>query len=542
VAAAPELLVGGFDWRAPNYSLIYRSRAERLLRLRARPGALPALKAYYRENPAAFINEWGVTSDPRNALLVPPRPVILPFILFPKQVEAVNWILERARAREPGLIEKSRDCGISWLAMSLAVTLCLFRPNTTIGFGSAKEDKLDRSGDPDCLFWKGRTFLEHLPPEFLGGWDVRRDSAHLRLIFRETGSAIVGEAGDNIGRGGRSSIFLVDESAHLERPQLIEASLSSNTDCRIDISSVAGMANPFAVKRHGGRIKVFTFHWRDDPRKGEAWYAHQVETLDPVTLAAEVDIDYRASAQGSLIPPAWIHAAVGAAEKLGIKPTGSRGGALDVADEGIDLNAFAGRRGVVLEALRSWSGKNRDIFDTVVQAFALCDAHGYTSLAYDSDGLGSGCRGDARICNEQRASASKPYIQDDPYRGSAAVEDPTGEMIPGRTNADFFANLKAQSWWALRMRFQATHRAIAEGRAADPDAIISLAPHLAELAQLLQELSQPTYSINAAGKVVIDKTPPGCRSPNLADAVCIAFSPATISNRLHVWAVLGAAP
>jgi len=41
----------------------------------------------------------------------------------------------------------------------------------------------------------------------------------------------------------------------------------------------------------------------------------------------------------------------------------------------------------------------------------------------------------------------------------------------------------------------------------------------------LQELSQPTYSINAAGKVVIDKTPPGTRSPNLADAVMIVFSP-----------------
>jgi hypothetical protein len=79
------------------------------------------------------------------------------------------------------------------------------------------------------------------------------------------------------------------DAAHLERLQLIEASLANNTDCRIDVSSVSGMANSFAEKRHPSRVKVFTFHWRDDPRKGEEWYARQKATLDPVTLAAEVD-------------------------------------------------------------------------------------------------------------------------------------------------------------------------------------------------------------------------------------------------------------
>jgi phage terminase large subunit len=66
------------------------------------------------------------------------------------------------------LTEKSRDCGVSWLAMSAAVSLCLFNRNITVGFGSAKEAKIDRSGDPDCLFWKGQTFLKHLPPEIPG--------------------------------------------------------------------------------------------------------------------------------------------------------------------------------------------------------------------------------------------------------------------------------------------------------------------------------------------------------------------------------------
>jgi phage terminase large subunit len=122
-----------------------------------------------------------------------------------------------------------------------------------------------------------------------------------RPVF-ETGSSITGEAGDNIGRGGRSSIYFIDEAAHVEHGERIDASLASNTDCRIDCSSVSGMTNSFARRRHGGKVLVFTFHWRDDPRKDDAWYARQKEQLDPVTLAAEIDIDYRGSAEGTLIP------------------------------------------------------------------------------------------------------------------------------------------------------------------------------------------------------------------------------------------------
>jgi hypothetical protein len=138
----------------------------------------------------------------------------------------------------------------------------------------------------------------------------------------------------------------------------------------------------------------------------------------------------------------------------------------------------------------------------------------------DAVGLGSGARGDARIANEQRTAANKPMIYADPYCGSEAVYDPRGELVTGRRNEDTFANLKAQSWWALRQRFQNVHRMVVEGRRdVDADSLIALAPHLKELPQLLSELSKITYSINGAGRIVIDKTPPGCRSPNFAGCV-----------------------
>jgi len=204
-----------------------------------------------------------------------------------------------------------------------------------------------------------------------------------------------------------------------------------------------------------------------------------------------------------------------------------------VADEGKDANAFAGRHGILLEFLQSWSGKNSDIYRSVVKAFALCEELGYEHFDYDADGLGAGVRGDARTINEARAAVGKPHIYDEPFRGSGAVWYPEGEMVPKRKNKDYFANAKAQAWWALRLRFQATYRAVVERMPYDPDNLISINPRLPELLPLTMELSQPTYSINTVGKIVIDKAPDGLRSPNLADAVMIAFQPST--RTLELW-------
>jgi hypothetical protein len=40
----------------------------------------------------------------------------------------------------------------------------------------------------------------------------------------------------------------------------------------------------------------------------------------------------------------------------------------------------------------------------------------------------------------------------------------------------------------------------------------------------MMELSRPTYSLNGAGKIIIDKAPDGMKSPNLYDAVMIRFA------------------
>lgn len=526
-----------FDWKnpAPGYEIIWRQRAERLRAIRSMPEPakseyLAGLFAYYQENPWDFIQDWGVTADPRKIEVG--EDSLMPFVLFPKQVEFCQFVYEQWKARRPGVADKSRDGGLSWLAVAMGATLCIFYPGMNVGYGSVTEDYVDKIGEPKSLFWKARLFIDELPREFKGSWNKDRHAPHMRILF-PNGSTMTGQSGDNIGRGDRKGIYFVDESAHLPNPKAVDFALSQTTNCRIDISTPFGLANSFAHRRNSGKVRVFTLHWMDDPRKDQAWYDKQVEDIDdPVVIAQEIDINYSASVQGVVIPHNWILAAVDAHEKINLKPSGARFGALDVADEGRDKNAWVSSHGVLLHDLQEWTGVDADIFDTVEKAFLLATQQDVASFKYDGDGLGAGVRGDARILNEARTQAKLSAIDVLAFRGSAAVFDPEGQDVKGRKNKDYFANAKAQGWWSLRNRFRATYRLIKEGKACSHDDIICIPSTLPNFTKLVTELSQPTYTQNPIGKMIVDKAPAGTtaeakkalKSPNLADAVMMLFA------------------
>ena len=290
-----------FDFSAPDYERIFALRAARLKTIRETPGMVDGLKAHYKDHPVDFISDWGITFDPRNAEVG--LPTVIPFLLFPKQAEFVEYVVRKWRSRDDGLAEKSRDMGVSWLCVAIAAWMWLYHPGTVVGFGSRKEEYVDKLGDPKSLFWKLREFINFLPVEFRPeGYMQGKHALSMRILNPENGSAVIGEAGENIGRGNRTSIYFKDESAFYERPEAVDAALSQTSNCKIDVSTPNGNGNPFYRKRHGGKIEVFSFHWRDDPRKDEAWYQKQKNTLDPVIVAQEIDIDYNAS-----VSNAWIN-------------------------------------------------------------------------------------------------------------------------------------------------------------------------------------------------------------------------------------------
>ena len=517
------------DWKNPDYTDVYNLRAHMLNQMRNdKTGEVTRkLKLYYADNPVQFIIDWGVTFDPRNAMRRDKEgkrlKTRIPFIPFPKQEELLYWLLDRMNGSDDGIIEKSRDEGVSWLTISLGATLCMFMQGIKIGYGSRKEEYVDKLGDPKSLFWKAREFVDNVPKEFRAGWVRNKHDPYMRMLFPDTGSTMTGESGSSIGRGDRCSVYFVDESAHLEQPESVDMSLSSTTDCRIDLSSVNGRANPFAIKRFSGRLPVFTFHWKDDPRKDAAWYEKLQDKYDPIVIAQEYDIDYMASVENVIIPSAWAMAAVDAHSRLGITPSGDKFGAMDVGDQG-DKCSYCAGHGWLITDVDEWSGKGSDIFYSVQKAVALCDEYGYKMFRYDGDGLGASVKGDARVINETRDVDHKIQVVE--FRGSAAVVDPDKKFEnTDRTNLDYFANLKAQAWFDLRTRFRNTYRWVVEGKIPlDKSKIISIAPNCKNRDRLLIELSQPTYTQNGAGKMLINKVPEGAKSPNLADAVMMRMA------------------
>lgn len=376
------------DWKSPDYGPIFEERAKWLARLRADPDLVPPLKEFYREKPVDFITDWGMTFDPRNAEIG--KPTVVPFVLFERQEQFIDWLYERWRGREDGLVEKSRDMGVSWLCVAFASWMWLFQPETVVGFGSRKEEYVDKIGDPKSLFWKVRQFINLLPTEFQPmGWDDQRHAPHMRVLNPENGAAIVGEAGDNIGRGNRTSIYFKDESAFYEHAEAIDAALSQTSNCKIDVSTPNGAGNAFYRKRHGGKIKVFVFDWREDPRKGDAWYRHQCEILDPVIVAQEIDRDYESSVSNSWVPSDIVQAAMskGPAD---VKPVGGLRVGIDVARFGDDKTVFTFRRGRVL--IKQVVLKKLDVTEVAARAKAEIDAFNEKpqQIAVDVIGIGAG--------------------------------------------------------------------------------------------------------------------------------------------------------
>lgn len=521
----------------PNYTLVFAERQRRLAKLRRN---IDGAREFYRTHPAEFIEHFCITYDPRHSGGA--TPARLPFILFKRQREMVEFLMACLDGEVSGLVEKCRDAGCTWICCAFSVWLWLFWPGVAIGWGSRKEQLVDKIGDPDSIFEKMRIIIGGLPKLFLPvGFSTKDCMSYMKIVNPENGATITGEAGDNIGRGGRKRIYFKDEAAHLERPEKIEAALADNTRCQIDISSVNGIGNVFYRRRESGVdwapgqpvvkgvANIFVFDWRDHPAKDQAWYDERraraaAEGLLHV-FAQEVERNYAASVDGVIIPAEWVKSAIDAHVRLNFDDAGGWMASLDVADEGGDLNAAAKRKGVILKHASEW-GEN-DTGQTTRKAVALCEGHGVIPLQYDCIGVGAGVKAESnRLSTDGVLPKGVRFV---PWNAGAAVLNPDDNVIKGDRNTplnkDFYGNFKAQAWWDLRRRFERTHRAVTEGIVYDSGDLISLPSDLPLLRKIEKELSQPVAIKDSRMRLIVDKTPPGTRSPNLADAIVMLYFP-----------------
>lgn len=526
-----------FDFKKPDYNKVFSWRMERISAIRKNPECIPPLRAFYKNNINQFIIDWGMTYDPRNVSRG--LPAWIPFLLFEKQEKWVDFAIENWKNERHCLTEKSREMGVSWLTVAVACSIAIFYDNVNVGFGSRKREYVDAQGDPKSFFYRCREFTRNLPPEFRGEWDDKKNSKFMQLNLPISKSKITGESGTNIGRGDRTTAEFLDEFAFFQQPYLVDAAVSQTSNAVHYISTPNGPANSFAEKRFGGKIPVFSFHWRDDPRKNEEWYQRQKDNIaNDTIIAQELDLDYNASIEGILIKIDWVEAAINAHAALNIEPDKILTSGADVADQGADKNAFAVKQDFLLNYAIDFSGKGSDIEKTTRKFFNYADEHGVKEVRYDADGLGVGVRGDARKINEGRQKENLPLVNFIPVRGSAAVvnanqvvnaefnerKSAKGDEIV-LINKSFFENYKAQSYWYLAQLFRNTYKAVKENRRFNRNSIISISADLPNLQKIKNELTQIRYERGNSGKILIKKTPPGSRSPNLADAINIAFGP-----------------
>ncbi len=171
-----------------------------------------------------------------------------------------------------------------------------------------------------------------------------------------------------------------------------------------------------------------------------------------------------------------------------------------------------------------------------------CRDRDVENLQYDSIGVGAGDKDEANNILDDEAYKRHPVkVKFVPWNAGAEVLDPEDHLIAGDKqlpkNEDHYYNLKAQSWGRMRQRCYRTWRAIQAitaqpgdphyGFKCDPDDLISFDSRIPEIQTLMMELSQPTWGLNKSMKLLVDKTPDGATSPNLADSVVMSYNPVT---------------
>lgn len=532
--------------------------AERILRLQT-IGDDSRLQAVEREICSRgregffhWVHHWVWTMDPRLAS-IKGKTAHLTFKLFPRQIDMCNFIFDRLEEAEDGLIEKSRDIGFTWVAAAIAVWYWQFKDGFTTTFGSRVESLIDKRGVVDSIFEKIR-YIVRLQPAWLvpPGFDWNVHDNHMRLINPANGNTVAGEAGEDIGRGGRSSLLIIDEAAHLSNGDSVDASTSGNTDVRIWASSVDGMGNIFARKRHGGALaprQIFTFSWRDDPRKTEAWAEKKRKSLEPHVWAAEYELDYSASTEGICIPAKWVKSAISLGEMYPSAVTGSGIAGLDVGAGGKGKSVFVARFGPVVLAPISWG--NPDTIETAhrgieeAEKIVIKRPDGWDStvsiMCYDSPGVGQGVQSALRHHRRHGLRTVPVNTGDSPSET---------EWPDGQTSQDKFVNLRAELWWLMRSRFKCAHELYLlltgdpEGQPHPIGDCILLPPLTAgpDVQQLVSQLSLPKWFRNDKGRIIIESkksmSDRGIQSPDHADALALTCLPNP--DPLEIWRKIGA--
>jgi hypothetical protein len=282
-----------------------------------------------------------------------------------------------------------------------------------------------------------------------------------------------------------------------------------------------------------GRTRVFVFDWRHHPEKTQQWYDDRKAKAEregmQANFAQEVDRDYSAAISNTTIPREWIQASVDAHLSWDDwEPPDIWMAGLDVADGGVDRNGLALRQSVILRHCTEWG--ERDPGVTTRRVVQMLTHYQGISVQYDCIGIGAAVKSEYNRLTQDDETLKRTAIDFVPWNAGARVVNPFETVIPdddkSPMNKAFFGNFKAQAWWSTRTRFYKTWRMKQGGVIYSPKELISLDSKIPLLHQVIDELAQATTGQGQDLRMIINKTPPGMKSPNMADSVVMSFFPA----------------
>jgi phage terminase large subunit len=229
--------------------------------------------------------------------------------------------------------------------------------------------------------------------------------------------------------------------------------------------------------------------------------------------------------QGSIIPVEWFDAAIDAHEVLGFKGEGAIVCAFDPSDIGDDAKGLAIRKGsIVLDVDEKDDGDSAEGMDWALER---ARSVGADLFVWDCDGLGVSLK---RQVDKELGSGRTDFYM---FKGSETPDNPDmpygSDLKVQKSNRDTFANKRAQYWWMLRDRFEATYRAVKNRDWVNPDNLISLSSSIKKLDQLRAEVCRIPEKRNNNGRIQImskidmAKPPYSLPSPNMGDALMMSL-------------------
>ena len=254
------------------------------------------------DNPAEgcifFIENFGWTFDPRPQA----DPHHLPFFLYEYQKDAIRWLIDHIDNGRDGLLEKSRDMGVSWVFfVFVPLWYWLFRDGINLLMGSYKQDLVDNH-TKDSLFGMIDYAIDGLPKWLLPkGFSKDKHRHERRLVNPVNFNLIAGDTmNPDFGRGTRKTAVLFDELGSWDYARDAWESCTDVTACKIANSTPKGY-NYYAKLRNSG-MDVLTLHWKLHPLKDEQWYAFEKTRRTEEEVAQELDISYNKSQEGRVYP------------------------------------------------------------------------------------------------------------------------------------------------------------------------------------------------------------------------------------------------